>query len=324
MTTAPVLVGFDGSDESRDAVALGRSLAAAIGAPLVVGAVLDYFPEDPLTAAVDSFEAAVAEDRGRLEGLLRKQLSDDGTEFDTVLALSAAHGLQELAEEHAAEVVVVGSTHRGPFGRVALGSMAERLLSGSTRTVAVAPRGYSRDAASGAALRDVGVAYDASPESHAALGFAAGLAAAAGARLAMIRSVEPWAVRAPVVPGVPVPITETPEQREARERAAEESLERALARIDPEIDARGDVEVGRAEEVLLERSAALDLLVMGSRGYGPVRRVLLGSVSSKVARAAECPVLVVPRAEDGDDEVRHRVLRATGEVAVGLVPLRGV
>jgi hypothetical protein len=39
----------------------------------------------------------------------------------------------------------------------------------------------------------------------------------------------------------------------------------------------------------------LDLLVCGSRGYGPVRAVLLGSVSREVISAALCPVIVLPR-----------------------------
>jgi nucleotide-binding universal stress UspA family protein len=42
----------------------------------------------------------------------------------------------------------------------------------------------------------------------------------------------------------------------------------------------------------------VDLLVCGSRGYGPVRRVLLGTVSSALLRQASVPVLVVPRGDD--------------------------
>ncbi len=39
----------------------------------------------------------------------------------------------------------------------------------------------------------------------------------------------------------------------------------------------------------------VDLLVAGSRGYGPMTRLLLGSVSSRLVAIAPCPVLVVPR-----------------------------
>jgi nucleotide-binding universal stress UspA family protein len=52
---------------------------------------------------------------------------------------------------------------------------------------------------------------------------------------------------------------------------------------------------GRAAPQLVERAEQLSLLVTGSRGYGPVRRAVLGSVSAQVLRALHCPVLVVPR-----------------------------
>lgn len=55
---------------------------------------------------------------------------------------------------------------------------------------------------------------------------------------------------------------------------------------------------GDPAAVLVRRSRELDLLVVGSRGYGPVRQALLGGVSSEVMRGAECPVLVVPRSAE--------------------------
>ncbi len=56
---------------------------------------------------------------------------------------------------------------------------------------------------------------------------------------------------------------------------------------------------GDAAKELVERSRELDLLVVGSRGYGPVRHALLGSVTQKLMESAACPVLVVPRSPDG-------------------------
>ena len=52
---------------------------------------------------------------------------------------------------------------------------------------------------------------------------------------------------------------------------------------------------GDPAEVLAARSHELDLLVVGSRGYGPVRQVLIGGVSGELMRRAACPVLIVPR-----------------------------
>jgi nucleotide-binding universal stress UspA family protein len=53
---------------------------------------------------------------------------------------------------------------------------------------------------------------------------------------------------------------------------------------------------GPAADVLARATRELDLLVLGSRAYGPLRAVLLGSVSSRLVRSAESPLIVVPRA----------------------------
>jgi nucleotide-binding universal stress UspA family protein len=75
---------------------------------------------------------------------------------------------------------------------------------------------------------------------------------------------------------------------------------------------------GDPRTILAERSADLDLLVCGSRGYGPVRSVMLGSVSRALAHTARCPLLVVPRppAEDATKLWRRRA-------SVGAAPHSG-
>ena len=52
---------------------------------------------------------------------------------------------------------------------------------------------------------------------------------------------------------------------------------------------------GEPADALAEAASDLDLLVLGSRGYGPVKGTVLGSVSARVMAAAACPVMVVPR-----------------------------
>ncbi|MGZ5314181.1 MAG: universal stress protein, partial [Solirubrobacterales bacterium] len=58
---------------------------------------------------------------------------------------------------------------------------------------------------------------------------------------------------------------------------------------------------GDPAATLSEQGAELDLIVIGSRGYGPVRAALLGAVSAQLVRTAPCPVLVTPRASGGAD-----------------------
>jgi nucleotide-binding universal stress UspA family protein len=55
------------------------------------------------------------------------------------------------------------------------------------------------------------------------------------------------------------------------------------------------VAYGDAAEELALYSASLDLLVVGSRGFGPIGRLIHGSTSTKLTHMARCPLLVLPR-----------------------------
>ena len=52
---------------------------------------------------------------------------------------------------------------------------------------------------------------------------------------------------------------------------------------------------GSAGPLLAEVSEEFDLMVVGSRGYGALKRTALGSVAGKLVNSAACPVLVLPR-----------------------------
>ena len=85
-----------------------------------------------------------------------------------------------------------------------------------------------------------------------------------------------------------------------RQRA--EELARAVSALDSDIDATETLLDGDARELLARESGDLDVLVVGSRGYGPLRAVLLGSVSSALVRSAQSPLVVVPRGAEGESE----------------------
>ena len=80
-----------------------------------------------------------------------------------------------------------------------------------------------------------------------------------------------------------------------RERATEDLLTVIKEELgeDPPVVVQPRVKEGHAAQVLIEDSAYADLLVVGTRGYGGFRGLLLGSVSQHVAAYAKCPVTVV-------------------------------
>jgi nucleotide-binding universal stress UspA family protein len=135
------------------------------------------------------------------------------------------------------------------------------------------------------------VAYDDSPEAAHALEVAAALASTAGAALRLIEVVEPQP--SPIVG--PTTIYAGLQGEESYREAIRHHLDEVAAALPAELRAQTVLVKGSAAEELIDRAGVLSLLVMGSRGYGPLRRALLGSVSAQVLRAAPCPVLVVPR-----------------------------
>jgi nucleotide-binding universal stress UspA family protein len=76
---------------------------------------------------------------------------------------------------------------------------------------------------------------------------------------------------------------------------AEQAARRAKERVPRDLLAGTVLLTGDAALVLAEVSAELGLLICGSRGYGPLRAVLLGSVSARLVRSAGCPLLITPR-----------------------------
>jgi len=286
-----VIVGVDGSNASRDALTLGQMLAGPRGRLVVVHA----HPYGSLSSLMGpgEFEALLRETAESIFAHARQAL-DDATdrELRLVEQRSPADGLGSLAADLGAALIVVGSSGRSRLERVLAGSVAEDLLSGEPVPVAVAPRGF----ADGAQVVDatVGCAYDGSPESEVAVGLATELAQGLHARLRVI------SVHQRIAFGGQVSVSAVgySSVNDAVREALRQRLSQATAAVPDDVRAEGRLLDGDPADALIGESEALDLLVAGSRGYGPVRAVLLGSVSRALVRDAACPVVVSPRLSD--------------------------
>ena len=283
-----VVIAIDPSKRPLDPLRLGGRLARRLEAPV---ALITVFVHHPLLSGPETeaqVEARAAAQRDLLE--LGRTLDGVVVEDAFVLASSSpARALHELSTTPTTALIVVGSTTRGAIRRVLPGSIAHELLSGAACPVAIAPHGYSEE--DSRPLATVGVAFDGSAESHQALAGARRLARRAGATLRIITVVEPLAFDAVPVSTIEPSISASrlleQELRGVHDTAAAESRE--LVEVD------GVVVEGDPADVLLEHSRQLDLLVAGSRGYGPLGAVLLGSTTRKLMRGAACPLIVVPR-----------------------------
>ena len=283
-----IIVGVDQSEGSNDAIALASSLAGITGAELML---VNVFPYDtrPSRALNPEFERYLRNDSKELLERLRGDL-EGVVETKAIPNPSPAHGLHELAEQEDAVLIVVGSTNTGRAGRVLPGSTAERLLHGSPCPVAVAPKGYT--GRPGAEPRSVGCGFDGTQSAQRALQAAEQIAAATGARLRVIRAFQPQAYD--VVPAKGVPMGGIAYNEKHQERASDE-LDTAVARLERDVRTEPFFAVGNAAEILAEASEQLDLLLLGSRGYGPLHSVVVGGVAGRVVREAACPVIVLPR-----------------------------
>ena len=140
------------------------------------------------------------------------------------------------------------------------------------------------------------VATDGSKHAERAVTEAADLAKAAGADLTVMTVVpepSPWMLGAGW--GGYVPPVGLEELTKESEQQYAQMLESALQSIPEELGAKQLIAHGSPAEAILEqaRSGRYDLVVMGSRGRGAVKSLLLGSVSHNVVQASPLAVLIV-------------------------------
>ncbi len=271
-----VIVGVDEHQGGRDATALAKTLLADDGSLIRARvATLDSLLERKRSPDIEPAESR----DGRESCAAAADETPGEDQVRWIVSTSVGHGLHELAETEHADLLVVGSCRRGLLGRVMMGDDTSDALNGVACAIAIAPFGYAERPA---ALREIGVALNGAPESQEALAVARVLAAEHGAKLSGFQAVSVPSYLAVAGAG---PVLDSLPDR----------VDQARARI----AALGDIEphaaYGIAGEELAMYSASLDLLVVGSRGYGPIGRLVHGSTSRQLARTARCPLLVLTR-----------------------------
>jgi nucleotide-binding universal stress UspA family protein len=271
-----VLVGIDDGEGGQDAIRLGKLLVAE-GGKLTLAQVYQAMPG----ISGPDYEA---EQHERIGELLRNRRAEAGVEAELRWygSPSVGRGLHELTQLTGADLLVIGSSRRGLLGRVLIADDTAGALNGAPCAVAIAPTGYSHEPA---VMREVGVGYDGSPESQRALELARLIAAEHHSRLSAFQ-----AVATPAYLYLGYLMSSAPAEAVSVPRAVEQARERiAGLGVEPHST------YGDPVEELTLYSASLDLLAIGSRGYGPIGRLVYGGVAQRLARTARCPLLVLTR-----------------------------
>ncbi len=281
-------MGVDGYPEGRDATVLATAMARATDAEVMLVAVHPE-PVVVLPAGLDwkslhqQARAMLAEVRDELAPDARLTVETD---------LSVARALHRVIAREHRDLLVVGSSRHAPEGRVRIGKRVRQLLCHFECALAIAPHGYQANPDQ--TFSRIGVGYDGSPESTAALLLAGSIAIGAGAELHVRGVVDDRMPSAGfgAVWGGDMSGTWQEIVRDQLDLLRERALDAAKetgANVEVVADA------GRPADALLELSGCVDLLVIGSRRWGPAARVLLGSTGEAVLHDAACPVLAVPR-----------------------------
>ena len=222
-----------------------------------------------------------------------------GAEMRTVTAADGEE-LASVARERGADLVVIGSTHRGPLGRIVPGTTIGQVLGEAGCAVAVAPPDFAKrgDGATvwqpldgqgeDVGMRVIGVGFDGTPESRAALELATELAVRNGAALRVYSVARRNAGIAPDAPMTPTPLSTELERRRAE-------LHKIVAALPEEVRAQPVVLRGfPADELLAASRLGVDLLVVGTHVGGHLHRLLHKSTAGLIVGHARCPILVCP------------------------------
>jgi nucleotide-binding universal stress UspA family protein len=291
-----LLVGLPRDERAQAAMHLGVLLARSLDEDLLVCTVVPP-PWPPGMGRIDA-EYQEYLDRSATEAIERARAlvpPDRAATFVVTRARSTSAGLLDVAREHDARLLVLGSSTAGVLGRVAFGSVADRLLHTSPVPVALGPRGFR--CRPGAGVSRVTAAFGATDGSDELVIAVAGVAARAGAALRVASfAVRP---RTPLTAGV----GSRAEDAVAREWAAGvEHAQRAVAEQVEKLPRRPpavEVAVGHggdwAEAIEDIGWGDGDLLAVGSSTTGPLGNVFIGSRSSRIVRHSPVPVVVVPR-----------------------------
>jgi nucleotide-binding universal stress UspA family protein len=269
----PVLVGYDVTASDRRPVEFGIAAARCTGASRIIVCVYATPAACDRLGSTKVDEDLVAEAARAVDEVEHELPTESLTiKCRAVDGTNVARGLHGAARSARARLLVVGSA-RPRAARGLPGSLVERIMHGVSCPIAVVPYGWE----SAVECTVIGVAYTDRMEGRDALRGAHALAYCAHASVRVVTAVG---------------------AASADSIAAVGAVQRAMAALEGDVPVEMTTVEGDPADVLVCASRSLDVLVIGSRGYGRLGVVSLGDVNRRVALEAHCPVIVVPRGDE--------------------------
>jgi nucleotide-binding universal stress UspA family protein len=275
-----IAVAVDGDPESRDAAVLAASVADVTKADVMLVAV---HPGAPVVLPAEMGWAAVHERAADMVHELRDSvLPDAGILIETDQSVGRA--VERVATLGQRDLLVLGSSCEATLGHVRVDNRTRHLLEQAQCAVAIAPKGQA--ARPPQKFQLIGVGYDGKPEAREAVRQARAFASVFGAKLRVEAVLDDRLPgdRHPPVDGLRQEVWDC--LREPEVESLPEDAESAA--VAPRVDAEVTATRGSPADLLLAQSEAVDLLVIGSPGSGPV-----GSTVQRLLHDARCPVVVV-------------------------------
>lgn len=290
-----IIIGVNPDSSDSDAMALGSLLCRELGARPLLAHIYPTAFDYPSMAHVDGEWVDYL--RGQAAEMLEEaterfcsRFGWDGVEVAMGGHRSSGRGLAEMAELRGSRLIVIGSAPGGSVGRFAIGSTADKLLHNSPVPVAAAPMGYARDGVE--SIGRIVVAFQNTAESLATLIVGAEYAELIQTRLRVLtllirHRIYGSKLGADAEAGVLAQIEE--DSRRAHEEA--------LSAITISVPTDSVTPTGDSVRAALQRIdwEGDEVMLLGSSGGGPLRRVFLGDMTYKLLRATPVPAVVLPR-----------------------------
>jgi nucleotide-binding universal stress UspA family protein len=286
--TRPVVVGVDGSTSASQAVRWAAAEAARRKTALVIVHSCMVVPvHAPHVAGSSEAYADAVFDHGRaLLAEATTLATETAPQIEVTAELVSGGAAEQLVGRSAsAQLVVLGSRGLGGFTGLLVGSIAVAVTT-HAHCPTVVVRAPSSDAGA-----PVVVGLDGSPSSDAALAFAFEAAALRGVALHAVRTW--WDLTAETAWQRGLTATNLASIEAAEQRVLAEQLASCAAPY-PDVSVRQTLTRDRPAHTLVQQSANAQLVVVGTRGRGGFRGLLLGSTSQALVHHAHCPVAVVP------------------------------